>query len=701
MTVGVIDSGFDADSAEFIGRFHPLSTDVTGAGRGYDEAGGDGHGTNVAQVLLGARNNLGTMGIAFDATLLALRADRADSCTDTSTTTESKCRFPDSAIAAGIDRAISANARVINISLGGGTAGSQVLSAIQRAAAAGIVVIVAAGNDGDGSNTAVDPNQPDPFASSIASAGQGMVIIAGAVDKNGVIGDFSNRAGAYANQYLSALGVRVCCDYENGQIRTTTDATGTYVYLLNGTSFAAPQISGAAVLLAQAFPNLTGRQIVELLLTSAREAGNPGTDAVFGRGILDIARAFAPQGSATLAGSNAALPLDQLAGMGSGATGDATTSGVAQTVVLDSYGRAYAVDLAKLHRSAPVRPRLAAALADPVRQVGASVGATAVSVSLRQGGLVDIPPLALGPHQRQQARAIAAGVVSRISPNTSVAFGIGRGGDSLFAPASAAHAAPFLLASGAQSLDRIGARGTLAGGARRLAFGGAVTATLEEGRIDPLLSGGRQGRFDAFAGDYRYHVARVRYDRGVGRLDLQGGASLMTERDTLLGARLLPGLAPVGASTLFFDAGAGVALSPSWRIDGEWREGFTRAGQGGVAARGATVRSQAWSMTLTGSNLVSRGDRLALRYAQPLAVTGGALALEVPVAYDYATLAPTMGNVSLSLAPKQRERVAEAVWSAPLAVGSLSLGGYWRTHPEHRSDARDDLGAAVRLALGF
>jgi len=41
-------------------------------------------------------------------------------------------------------------------------------------------------------------------------------------------------------------------------------------------------------LLAQAFPNLTGAQIVDLLLRSARDVGAAGTDPVYGRGVLDI-----------------------------------------------------------------------------------------------------------------------------------------------------------------------------------------------------------------------------------------------------------------------------------------------------------------------------------------------------------------------------------------------------------------------------
>ncbi len=65
------------------------------------------------------------------------------------------------------------------------------------------------------------------------------------------ISDFSNRAGTGAQYYLMALG------YQD----RAPDQTGKQ-FLWSGTSFSAPTISGAVALMAQAFPNLTGKQIV-------------------------------------------------------------------------------------------------------------------------------------------------------------------------------------------------------------------------------------------------------------------------------------------------------------------------------------------------------------------------------------------------------------------------------------------------------
>ena len=89
---------------------------------------------------------------------------------------------------------------MINISLGGDGIGSTMLNAVRRASAAGVVIVMSAGNDGD-------PN-PGGFATgSAAAAGGTNVIIAGAMDDQRNMASFSNRAGNGAAHYLTALGV--------------------------------------------------------------------------------------------------------------------------------------------------------------------------------------------------------------------------------------------------------------------------------------------------------------------------------------------------------------------------------------------------------------------------------------------------------------------------------------------------------------
>src|SRR5207253_11492596 len=117
--IGIVDSGINPKLLEFTDRIDPASGDVAG-NRGVSDEGG--HGTAVSAVAAAARNDIGTMGVAFDATIVSERADQPGSCSGTD-----GCQFFDGAIAAGIDAARLAGAKVINMSLGGSPPGNQLL----------------------------------------------------------------------------------------------------------------------------------------------------------------------------------------------------------------------------------------------------------------------------------------------------------------------------------------------------------------------------------------------------------------------------------------------------------------------------------------------------------------------------------------------------------------------------------------------
>ncbi len=325
VTIGIIDSGISDPLGEFAGRISSASRDVTGQGRSVADLAG--HGTAVSAIAAAARNDQGIVGIAHDATLAVMRADR-DDCAD-------GCRFSDNAIAAGVDAAVAAGAQVINLSLGGSSANATLRQAFARAANAGRVIVVAAGNDG-----AADA---DPLAlAALAAAGRDHVIVAGALGASGEIAGFSNRAGGAESNYLLAPGENI----------RSFDQTGSY-YLYSGTSMAAPAISAAVALLAQAFPGLSAASMVDILLRSADDAGAAGTDSVNGRGLLNIGKAMAPSGSTTLAGTAIPVSMAASGSLGS-AFGDGLSSaaGLARVPVTDAYGRAYTLNLARNLRHA-------------------------------------------------------------------------------------------------------------------------------------------------------------------------------------------------------------------------------------------------------------------------------------------------------------------------------------------------------------
>ena len=703
VTVGVIDSGIDPNSHEFTGRIHPQSADVTGAGRPLGDE--DGHGTEVTRVIAAAKDDRDVHGIAFNATILALRADQAGSCTTASPgEDEASCSFFDSSIAAGVNRAIDNRARVINISLGGaGGASSALRAAISRATLAGIVVVVSAGNEGNDAAPAFDPNNPSPFAQALLANGNGLVIISTSVDDSGTISNFSNKAGVSQNSVLSALGQGICCQYQNDTIFRFEQNGQNFVRVFNGTSFSAPQISGAAALLAQAFPNLTGSQIVSLLLTSARDAGDPGTDAIYGRGILDIARAFSPSGRTSLAGTTSVVPLSGSGGTTSGPMGDVALSNrPINAVVLDSYGRAYDIDLAHGLNVTSPRLRLTPALVDQGRSVSIAQGTTeiAFSISAGSGDSARFGPLALSNGQQNQARMLAGRVSAAISRDTRFSLGIRQAAAGQVAALQGMSSGAFLTATDAR-MDNGFERAPDQSFALRHVLGNfGLTGSIEAGEARLFERSGAESIRNG-TNLYPYSSVGVSMDRQIGPAKFALGANWLREDETVLGARFANFIGQNGARSLFVDGRGDVELIGSWTLGASWRQGWTYANAGTSLSGQSLLKSNAFSVDLSGSNIITLNDRLAFRIAQPLRVASGGLALNLPVAYDYATLATSFGARRFSLAPKGQEIASELAWTMPVQGGYFSSNLFWRQEPGHFEAAPDDVGVAFRLQFDF
>lgn len=671
IVAAVIDSGVDSASPEFAGRIAAGSQDVSGS-RGVGDDGG--HGTAVSAVLLAAKNDSGIHGVAFDATLLSLRTDTPGSCT-----AAGDCSHNDNNIARALDIAVAQGARVANLSLGGSGANAMLRAAIGRATAAGMVIVMSAGNDGAANPSGLALIAADPVA-------RGQIIVAGAHDAARVQSGFSNRAGATASVYLTALGEKV----------QSIDETGT-AYLYDGTSFSAPFVSGAVALLAQAFPNLTGAQIVELLLSSADDLGAAGTDASYGRGALNIGRAFQPRGGASLAGTATPVDLGALQADLSPAMGDAAQTGMG-AIILDGFDRAYAVDLARSIRRAQPRSGLAGTLAQPMRGTSLSAAGMTVAVSIvdAPGGAV-ARRLALSEADGLRARTTAGMIAGRIDPRTSFAIGFGQGGTALSGQLTGRADPAFLVARGPADGLGFDRDGQNAASLRRRFGATGVTATAENG--DALLF---RTRADA-RNPYRrspYALYGLAADHRFGDLALSGGVSRLAEDATLLGARFATLAGAGGSTSWFLDARADLRLGDHLSFGASARQGWTRLPAGGLMTGAATIRSDAFALDLARTGLFDGGDRLALRLSQPLRVASGGLNFRLPVSYEYAG---TVGYADqrLNLAPTGREIDLEAAYAVMALGGRLDANLFWRRDPGNFAAASDDVGTAIRWRVGF
>ncbi len=684
--VGVIDSGIDVQSPEFgdcsagfgTGSCRILASSSDPGGNGsVDDVGG--HGTAVAFTIAGRRNDAGTHGVAFNAQLVVERADQPGSCNGTDTGT---CKFSDSAIATGLDRARQAGARVVNISLGGDTASSTLASAIDRATAAGVIVVISAGNDG-GAN-------PDAFTSAATNAAisRGLVIIAGSVNASDKISSFSNRAGSSAAVYLAAVGEGV----------RAPDANNT-AYIWSGTSFSAPQITGAIALLAQAFPNLTGKQIVDLLYATARDVGDPGVDAIYGRGVLDLTRAFQPVGSMSVAGTGAVIS-PTINGTLSGPMGDAS-QGALSMAALDSFGRAYTTTINRSFQRQSLSRNLPALMATRDRSFSVGGDQMRVAVSLvPSADSVRIERLGITSRDAGVARMLATTVSGRLGAKAQFAFGASQTGNVLTAQLAGRDDPAFLIAR--DPLSNAGFDTDVGGSAAvRQALGPwGLTIASEVGDVLSQRAGDAaalQARWLRFG----YGRSTVAIDRRFGGLNASVGVTRLSEDNTVLGARFSAGLGAARASSLFADLGVRWDIGLGLSLGGSLRQGWTNVRlREGIQGSGL-IRTNAWAADIGRDGLFG-SDSIGLRVAQPLRVARGGIGLTLPQGWDYETLSVTSWNSQrINLAPLGREIDYELRYHWRFADGDVSSNLFLRRQPGNIAAMPSDLGGAVRLSLGF
>lgn len=671
VTVGLLDSGIATANPEFAGRIHPSSRDVTGNGRPITDEGG--HGTSVAGVLAAARDNSGIVGIAPQVTLAVYRADRPGTCG-----TEDGCRYNDSALAAGIDAAIAAGARAINISLGGTGASPVLREAFARAGQAGVVLVLSAGND--------SRSEVNGLAlSALQATGGATVIVVGAVGSDRQISSFSNQAGAAAGNVVMALGERVRSFNHTGQ-----------AFLYSGTSYSAPQVTGAIALLAQAFPQLSPQQLVRLVLESADDAGVPGTDSIYGRGILNIGRAFQPIGPTSL--SATAVPVSQTSNGQLGApmgSGDRLGTALGLVPISDSFGRVFALPVARTIR--PYTPRrLSRALGmDMGWQSLAHVGAGPLLLSAR----ADASLPAADPHRWSLAGDSHLGLAQRGMAPQPLATPRSLAGWFAAGPLRinlAEGPGAFVLQPGESRVRRLVAADGLDAAAdlsERAIRAAAAEVAAGHLRLGLAVEHGRSGAVPgrAFA---RLEESRVTASASLAAGPLEAALRLASvgSDGAFLGTRAGPALGITGGEGR--EAGAAIDLDLGrLHLRAAGTLGWHRphlTGAGLLQPGGTDIRTSSWSIAAAAP---LGGGRLHAALAQPVAVTGGSLRLFEPLA--------RRAEIVVPLAPAARERAVELGWDGVAGrFGTLSVTGYHRANAGH-FEGLADTGAAIRLRRTF
>ena len=232
VVVAVVDTGVDATHPDLAGAVLPGFDFVNNDALAVDD---NGHGTAAAGVIAARTNNLvGAAGVCWNCSIMPVKVLSAEGWGSTS------------AIASGILWAVAHGADVINLSLGGTGTTTALADAVAYATSQGVIVIAAAGNNGNATRF-----YPAAYTDVISVAG---------TDSSDARYDWSNY-GSWVQ--FAAPGCNVA-----------VDAGGGYVNFC-GTSSAAPIVSGIAGLAHALEPELSNGTFVDALRSAAVSIGSP------------------------------------------------------------------------------------------------------------------------------------------------------------------------------------------------------------------------------------------------------------------------------------------------------------------------------------------------------------------------------------------------------------------------------------------
>ncbi len=682
-TIAVVGDTLDVDTATNTG--HP---DLQGAialnGHQLDFA----HETRVAGVAAARRNGAGMHGVAYNANIVGFTlATRAE----LGAILASAAGRPQEVGGHVADDSPAGSSHIVNLSLKVTEHAESFKKGMKIAAGAGRIIVTAAGNRGQ--------STPDTLQGSLV-AEEGIAGNAIAVGATSNLGrrraHFSNACGAVKRYCMFAVG---------NEVRTTDgrygfSTPGDYATVA-GTSFAAPMVAGAAAVVWAAFPNKSGAQVVERLLTTASQIdaanGNydpvTGLSDIYGHGMLDLGAAMNPVGftSSVLPGGRLVPTRQSFVDLPPGFRLRPSTA-LAASVVYDTQGFPFLHDLNPAFRERRERRTASRAMEEFL----ASLGGAWTEARLGEGIAVEFASAEEDPHRDlrdEEGELGAYRLRARAAPGLWLTLGRGFGA----AGASGDFVARRLARTPLHDGFAAGPFAALAGSGAEL---GAVWDLDPRTRLD-FAGKDASGYF----GGGRARLASFGAARRVGdALTLGARFGLLRERGSLLGARgggAFGGFAD--AATDFLELSAERRFGRLTLFGGASR-GWTRAaaaGAGTLVAGWSGLRGDAFAFGGEWLDLWRRSDRLTLAASSPFRARGAALQVDVP------DREPADGVVAytrhrVSLAPRGRELRLQLAYEAEAAPGAaLAIGGYLRLEPEHDPAASPEFGAAAKLQLDF
>jgi len=294
VTIGVVDSGIMRSNPTVGARVQQelIYVDPTQNNTKIDDV--VGHGTWVSEIAAGTTSSEFPKyggGVAPGANLVSARIISDSAPDDNGSTPPSTVTADDATFFKQVNADLSsAGVKVMNNSWGGitwDTTNASLNEAFDAAYAPfvnnGGLVVFAAGND-----SLANPSTIASLPSYVSDPNlQKGWLVAVALNSNNPtqLESYSNQCGIAKNYCLAAPGDVIVVD------KNATSTTNPGYYIVEGTSFAAPIVSGAAALVWQAYPYFSNDLVRQTLLGTATPLGGSQPNPMFGYGALNVGAA--------------------------------------------------------------------------------------------------------------------------------------------------------------------------------------------------------------------------------------------------------------------------------------------------------------------------------------------------------------------------------------------------------------------------
>lgn len=709
--IGIIDSGIDLDHPEYAGRvlagkcFGYTSTicNVAGASVGGDPGvypSQSTHGTHVAGIAAGSN-----YGVARDALILPVK---------TCDTYSLSCPGD---IPAGIVWASQNGAKIISVSIAGSTLSTYALSSVQTAVANGAVVVVAAGNGGNAkvaggflAGAALKPGV------------RGGMIVVGAIDSYNKIASFSQTPGSTCETYS---GATYCMrDYfvvAPGVNIKSSVGGGSYAGK-SGTSMATPFVSGVAAKIVGSWSYLTPYQVADIIFTTAKDLGTPGTDNIYGRGAVDVVAAMAPVGGDSVIAATGGTSLASVTGV-SGALNSRMAGALSHALrnsellqnvtIIDNYGRNFAADLTGGLGGASALVSVDGALDSPQSSMTAFASTTNLGLlgTMSVAGFAEKVAIAdsSGGHALYGDEVTLRNLALSFSPASGVGFDVGH---NLNLGASFAD-----FDTGAELSNGFLSNSTLASPYLGLADGGdyvgasiAPTASVKmRFGYQSLSKSDEAYRFAAgiptTVADNSGREAQAMLVAATWNFAPWASAGLTVsharERGSILGG-FATGAFALDDLTTTSSAGFSTRMSmgEGWEANLSWSGGSTDLGLApqGLIVGADRLWSQSYGMGITKRNVLG-DDAVTFALSRPMHITGGSATLRAATGLD-SDLNLIFDTERLSLASRHIQTDFEFGYVAQILGGAVAL----RTNAIYQTNVggeagRDGVAVLARAGL--